>query len=861
MAKDKRRNSEKRKEKSRDAARCRRGKESEIFSELAQSLPLAESVTGQLDKASIMRLSISMLKIYNILLSTDQLDRDKQDDDDHDGGGSRVMADADTRKKQSRAHSGNSERWDHLYQKALDGFAFILSHDGDIVYLSESVGKYLGLQQIELIGQSIYEFAHPCDHEEIKEMLTPKHSEATSNGNSIAASDNFLDAVTDGRGMLDHEESRRQLLRLKCTLTSKGRNVNLKSASFKPMKFTGCLLVKNNAGSSEPASLSSKSSGSSPDSDDDDLVHTGSGSATGFPFLVGVAEPIPHPSNIEVPLGSQTFLSKHSMDMHFLFCDERIEELAGYNSEEMVGKSIYDFYHGLDCDNIERAFKDLFSKGQTMTEPYRFLAKEGGYLWVVTQATVINNSRTLKPQSVVCVHYVVSGVEEGSVILSHVQEPPQADKQVAPLLDHLPPKVELSTENIFAPKPKDMNESYFIPPELKDTITLLNEEPTDLSYLAPNAGDDFLPVVFSDRDALLSPDPSNLKQEPDFGPDMAYRKNLSPASILSSNSSSRIGSPKEYLNMPLQGEVVSMDTFFQSMNKLNTVDDKSIDDEDSNGNIDFSGRAPYIPMDSSHDLGLCPPSSGVLFTLSEDLNPGLFGQTEHVFGPKQSLFEQPPQPPKRSIQDMLGGSTTVASIERPADTMYLQMKRPLDMNSLEKGPPRAKFQRLEQVVPQQQQQQLLEQVVPQHTFPAQQPPSPIPPSILQRQRQQQQQQQQQQQHQQLAAQSKRGFPVYQQTVPSPENRPSKDSLLLNLLLSGEERNYSDKMKSMSTDVRHKKMPHQLLLPNLTTQECEVNAPASANRLLQGRELLSALDVITRPGLISSSDGRGPAHQF
>ena len=65
------RNSEKRKEKSRDAARCRRGKESEIFSELAQALPLSESVTGQLDKASIMRLSISMLKIYNILNATD----------------------------------------------------------------------------------------------------------------------------------------------------------------------------------------------------------------------------------------------------------------------------------------------------------------------------------------------------------------------------------------------------------------------------------------------------------------------------------------------------------------------------------------------------------------------------------------------------------------------------------------------------------------------------------------------------------------------------------------------------------------------------------------------------------------------
>ena len=74
--------------------------------------------------------------------------------------------------------------------------------------------------------------------------------------------------------------------------------------------------------------------------------------------------------------------------------------------------------------------------------------------------------------------------------------------------------------------------------------------------------------------------------------------------------------------MALPGEVVSMDTFFQSMNKLSTGEDKVTDDEDSNCNIDFAGRAPYIPMDSDQDLGLCPPTSGVLFTLSEDLNPG-----------------------------------------------------------------------------------------------------------------------------------------------------------------------------------------------------------------------------------------------
>lgn len=59
--------SERRKEKSRDAARCRRGKESEVFYQLAQELPMPHSVSSSLDKASIMRLTISYLRMRILL--------------------------------------------------------------------------------------------------------------------------------------------------------------------------------------------------------------------------------------------------------------------------------------------------------------------------------------------------------------------------------------------------------------------------------------------------------------------------------------------------------------------------------------------------------------------------------------------------------------------------------------------------------------------------------------------------------------------------------------------------------------------------------------------------------------------------
>ena len=57
------------------------------------------------------------------------------------------------------------------------------------------------------MGESIYEFAHPCDHNDLKEMLTH---------NNIK--------TKDDNGFF---------IRLKCAITNTGKVLNVKSANFK----------------------------------------------------------------------------------------------------------------------------------------------------------------------------------------------------------------------------------------------------------------------------------------------------------------------------------------------------------------------------------------------------------------------------------------------------------------------------------------------------------------------------------------------------------------------------------------------------------------------------------------------------
>lgn len=354
--KEKRRNSEKRKEKSRDAARCRRSRETEIFTNLAQALPLPQTAISQLDKASIMRLAISYLKIRDLL----SLAPEPND----------CKADAIS---------------DPLFLKALEGFLLVLSADGDMIFLSDNINEYLGIPQIDLMGHSIYEFSHPCDHEEIKEILSIKTPILPSIPRSF-------------------------FIRMKCTLTSKGRNVNIKSATYKVIHCTGHVLPGTSCKKKIKSESSSECSSDS-ECSTVDQQHC----------LVAIGEPIPHPSNIEIPLDKQTFLSKHSLDMKFTYADENIGQFLGFHPDDLIGKSVYEYHHAMDREAIEKGFKSLFSKGQCETGQYRFLAKNGGYVWVVTQATLIYGSKSQKPLSVVCLNFVISGIEQRDEVFASCQ--------------------------------------------------------------------------------------------------------------------------------------------------------------------------------------------------------------------------------------------------------------------------------------------------------------------------------------------------------------------------------------------------------------------------------------------------------
>ncbi|XP_055046657.2 SIM bHLH transcription factor 1b isoform X2 [Misgurnus anguillicaudatus] len=351
------------KEKSKTAARTRREKENSEFYELAKMLPLPSAITSQLDKASIIRLTSSYLKMRLVF---------PQGLGESWGHAARGR---------SLDNNTNHDLGSHLLQvifnktlQTLDGFIFVVAADGKIMYISETASVHLGLSQVELTGNSIYEYVHPADHDEMAAVLTPQPSYHS----------HFIQ---------EYEVERSFFLRMKCVLAK--RNAGLTSGGYKVIHCSGYLKIRQFSLDSSPFDGCYQNVG-----------------------LVAVGHTLPPSAVTEIKLHSNMFMFRASLDMKLIFLDSRVSELTGYEPQDLIEKTLYHHVHSCDMFHLRCAHHLLLVKGQVTTKYYRFLSKRGGWVWVQSYATIVHNSRSSRPHCIVSVNYVLTDTEYKGMVLS-----------------------------------------------------------------------------------------------------------------------------------------------------------------------------------------------------------------------------------------------------------------------------------------------------------------------------------------------------------------------------------------------------------------------------------------------------------
>uniref|UniRef100_H3CMV6 Hypoxia inducible factor 1 subunit alpha, like n=1 Tax=Tetraodon nigroviridis TaxID=99883 RepID=H3CMV6_TETNG len=521
---------EQRKLRSRDAARYRRSQETEVFYELAHTLPLPRRVSTHLDKSAIMRVSLSFLRMRKLLQTADGDKRESEEDDPMDG----------------------------FYPQTLAGFIMVLTEEGDMIFLTENVNKYIGIVQLELLGQSIYDFVHPCDQEELTDLLAPRPGLNKKQVKEMPSDINFF-------------------LRMKSTLTARGRTVNIKSAEWKVLHCTGHMCPFD-------AEVSSAAR-----------------------VMVLLCEPIPHPSSVEFPLDTYTFLTRHSMDLRFTHCEGRVTELVGYKPDDLIGRSAFEFHHALDSDHISRSLRTLLSKGQVSTSRYRFLANHGGFVWAETQATVLYNGKTSQPEAIVCLNFILSSVEQPDVVFSVEQvhcdrseaSSPAPDGDTA-LKSDPDPETSGKLGNVGS-SPSSSAELCFEP----------EEKPEQLLQLAPEAGD-VVPLTEVAELSFLSPSSPNMV--PENPQDLCSPQLLQLLTPIFSPMTPPPSSPSSESDAePELMDTSKVEKFFTFWSKDGQEKREKLKDTEE---MDLEMLAPYISMDDDFQLTF-------LGTLSEeeDKNP------------------------------------------------------------------------------------------------------------------------------------------------------------------------------------------------------------------------------------------------
>lgn len=403
-----------RKEKSRDAARSRRGKENFEFYELAKLLPLPGAITSQLDKASIIRLTISYLKMRDFANQGDPPWNLRMEGPPPNTSVKAIGAQRRRSPNAMATEIFEQHLGSHILQ-SLDGFVFALNKEGKFLYISETVSIYLGLSQVELTGSSVFDYVHPGDHVEMAEQLGMKLppgrgllSQGTAEDGASSASSSSqsetpepVESTSPSLLAADNTLERSFFIRMKSTLTKRG--VHIKSSGYKVIHVTGRLRIR----------LS--------------LTH-GRTVPIQIMGMVVIAHALPPPTINEVRIDCQMFVTRVNMDLNIVYCENRISDYMDLTPVDIVGKRCYHFIHAEDVEGIRHSHLDLLNKGQCVTKYYRWIQKNGGYIWIQSCATIAINAKNANEKNIIWVNYVLSNPEYKDTPIDIAQLPSLPEK-------------------------------------------------------------------------------------------------------------------------------------------------------------------------------------------------------------------------------------------------------------------------------------------------------------------------------------------------------------------------------------------------------------------------------------------------
>ncbi|XP_031789580.1 circadian locomoter output cycles protein kaput isoform X3 [Nasonia vitripennis] len=287
-------------------------------------------------------------------------------------------------------------------------FLLVVTTTGKIIYISRHVEQHLGHEQIDLIGDSLYNYTYEKDHEELTRGLTPDQS--CMIGTSIlGASDSLEDSSNSSddsavRPEYSNFKTQRRSFNIRMTQRTNSRR---ETPQYEYVLVSGVLRLANECRAKERPKLAENSSTSN------DII------------FVGTARLLKKRSITELSVleaNKNEYFTRHLPDGRIIFCDHRISIIAGYMSDEVSGTSAFKFMHKEDVRWTIVALREMYDGGKNYgSSCYRLMTKTGDYIYLRTHGYLEYDESANCITSFVCINTLTTE-EEGEILIAEMKK-------------------------------------------------------------------------------------------------------------------------------------------------------------------------------------------------------------------------------------------------------------------------------------------------------------------------------------------------------------------------------------------------------------------------------------------------------
>ncbi|XP_048506655.1 protein cycle isoform X2 [Athalia rosae] len=389
-AKSVRTNDDSKKQNHSEIEKRRRDKMNTYITELSAMVPMCHAMSRKLDKLTVLRMAVQHLK--TILGATTPY----------------------TEGHYKPAFLSDQEL-KMLILQAAEGFVFVVGCDrGRILYVSESVSKTLNYSQGDLLGQSWFDILHPKDVAKVKEQLS---------SSDLNPRERLIDVKTMLPVRTDVPQdvsrlcpgARRSFF---CRMKRKLDNVRCGDPQVKEEAdtTTGCHRRKKQQNIERKycviQCMGYLKSWAPTKIGLEEQEGEGDGETCNLSCLVAVGRIQPSISALSAPRRPQLrtiqFVSRHAMDGKFLSVDQRATLVLGFLPQELLGTSMYEYYHHDDIPHLAESHKAALQVSeQITTQVYRFRSKEANFVRMQSELKSFRNPWTKDVESLIAKNSVI----------------------------------------------------------------------------------------------------------------------------------------------------------------------------------------------------------------------------------------------------------------------------------------------------------------------------------------------------------------------------------------------------------------------------------------------------------------------